>query len=222
MTPGQKLKRFRLLVGATQKEFDAVVGANIGRTQSYEKKGAVVKLQRDYVARLLEHYRATVPTLSVDWFYTGVDDLPPGFDAPKSASGGVFSYPTIQEIPGRPAALTGSYAPAESAAKYPDGSYWAVVADNERAPHLRRGDAVLVVPESTLQPGTLYIASGDVVDAYEAKRVGGEMTLSTLFDGQSAPGTATGKICELKRSVGGGVIVFRCETGLSVEMLGGF
>lgn len=220
MTPGQKLKRFRILVGATQKELDAVVGAKPGRTQSYEKKNAVVQLQRDYVAVLLEKFRSKVPTLSVDWFFNGVDDLPPGFETAPVATSGVFAYPTIQELPGRPAALAGSYAPAESSTRYPEGTYWSIVGDNERAPILKRGDYVLTVPESTLQPDTLYLAAGDVVDVYEARREAGVLSLRPLFDGQPAPGEPIGKAVEVRRTIGGGVILFRSETGLSVEMLG--
>lgn len=222
--PGQKLRRLRAILGNTQADFDQLVGANPGRTQSYEKKGSTVKPQRDYLTKLVDGLRSRVPNLSVDWFFNGVDDLPPGLKASAGPVSGFFEYPILQELPGNGATFNFGELAAAAATQYPEGTFWATIGDNDRKPAIRRGDHVLIVPEMALKPETIYVArrADDSIDLFEARRSAGALTLATIFDDQAEAGdgfAVAGKVVELRRQVGGGSIAFQSATGLSLAMI---
>lgn len=221
--PREKLRRFRKLLGKTQAEFDEAVGGKRGRTQSYEKLNALVDPKRDYLQTLIDTYRSLVPGLTVDWFFDGVDDLPPGLKA-NSQSTSFFEYPILQEIPGAGATFNSGTLVSASTTQFPRGSFWAAIGDNDRSPAVRRGDHVLLVPEDTLKSDTMFAIrrSDGSVDLFDAARVGGIVTPTVLFEGQDQAGEGfqvVGKVVELRRAVGGGLIVFQSPTGLSVDMV---
>ena len=223
MTPGQKLRRLRVILGKTQADFDAIVGARPGRTQSYEKIGAIVEPKKEFLQKIIDEFRATTPNLTVDWFFDGVDDLPPGLK-PTAPSSGFFEYPVLQEIPGAGATFNAGSLISSSATSYPRGTFWAAIGDDDRSPAIRRGDYVLLVPEEALKTDTVFaIRRADhTVDLFNTIRVDGVVVPTTLFEGQSEAGQeyhVIGKAVELRRPVGGGLIAFQSPTGLSLTMV---
>ena len=189
LTPGQKLRRLRVILGKTQADFDNAVGAKQGRTQSYEKTGAVVKPKREYLEQIVQEFRALAPSLTVDWFFDGVDDLPPGL-SPTAPTSGFIAYPVLQEIPGAGATFNSGELVSSSTTSYPRGSFWAEIGDDDRSPCFLRGDNVLIVQEDSLKSDTIFLLKrGDgTFDLFDAKRVGGVVSPTGLFEGQAEPG----------------------------------
>lgn len=223
MTPGQKLRRLRVVMGVTQNELDTAAGAKPGRVQSYEKKSTVVQPKRDFLEKVITVFRPRLPNLTVDWFFDGVDNLPPGLKA-NAPTSGFMEYPVIQEIPGFNTGGNFGVQVSASPTPYPAGTFWAAVADNERAPLIRRGDTVLIVPDEPLKPDTVFAIrrADDSVDLFNIVRSDGILLPETIFEGQAVAGldfTAVGRVVELRRTIEGGVIAFQSSTGLSRSML---
>ena len=210
-------------MGYTQNELDDAVGAKKGRVQSYEKKNAVVEPKRDFLEKVVMIFRSKLPNLTTEWFFDGVDSIPPGLKA-NAPTTGFFEYPVIQEIPGISSGVNHGVLVSASPTPYTPGTFWATIADNERAPLIRRGDFVLIVPDEPLKSDTVFAIRrpDDSVDLFSISRIGGVLSPEPIFEGQAEAGSdfaPVGRVVELRRSIEGGVIVFQSTTGLSKSML---
>jgi transcriptional regulator with XRE-family HTH domain len=217
ISPSEKLRRARVLIGASQYDCDDLAGVKLGRTFSYERGKA--QPSREFIEPLARAW-----SIDVDWFFDGVDNLPSVRSAASSTVNQFAALPVVGQIPcvNCKSPQTASRTCRASFVIAP-GSHYRLIADSHLEPVLQRGDIVLVSPVDMVRDDTMMlIQSPDRCDVAHVRRQRGEM-VATVADGVStdliSSWTPEGLIVEVIRNQNGVSIAFECELGLSPAMM---
>jgi hypothetical protein len=151
-----------------------------------------------------------------------VDDAPPVGERPVYVA--VEGIPIVGYVPGRPdwrPTRLAKVVPKTSFSVPPDAEYRRV-ADDLRAPEIRKDDLVLIVPDDLVRAGMLAIIQSrdDYLELYDIDH---NLEPGKFSDQQQSAVEGwrqVGYIVELRRVLSGGLLVsFECETGLTRSML---